>query len=129
MSQTEKQKLGQWGEERASLFLIENDYEIVERNFRIKEGEIDIIAWHKDEHDKLRKLSFIEVKTRSYGDGSAERAVDEEKMKKFYKACKCYCFERGIDIGYTSIMFEQISVYVEQFPDKFEIRKYVIPID
>ena len=92
-------------------------------------GEVDIIASHYDNYDKLKKLSFIEVKTRSYGEGSAERAVDEEKMKKFFKACQSYCFENNIDIGITPIMFEQISIYVERMPDKFVLRKYVIPVD
>ncbi len=127
--QTAKQKLGQWGEEQASLFLIKAGYEIVKRNYSIPQGEVDIIASHYDNYDKLKKLSFIEVKTRSYGEGSAERAVDEEKMKKFFKACQSYCFENNIDIGITPIMFEQISIYVERMPDKFVLRKYVIPVD
>lgn len=113
----------------ASLFLIKEGYKIEERNYQVPQGELDIIAWHTDPHDKLRKLSFIEVKTRSYGEGSAERAVDEEKMKKFFRACQSYCFERGVDITSTPIMFEQISIYVEQMPDKYTINKYVIPVD
>lgn len=129
MAKTTKRELGDWGEEQASLFLIKEGYEIVERNYQIPQGEVDIIGWHKDEHDGLRKLSFIEVKTRTYGDGSAERSVDKEKMKKFFKACQSYCFEHDIDAGNTPIMFEQISIYVERLPDKFEIKKYVIPVD
>ena len=35
---------GAAGEERASKYLIEKGYEILERNYRTKTGEIDIIA-------------------------------------------------------------------------------------
>lgn len=129
MAKTDKRELGDWGEEQASLFLIENGYQIVERNYQIPQGEIDIIAWHKDVADGLKKLSFIEVKTRSYGDGSAERAVTQEKMRKFFKACQAYCFKNNIDVGATSIMFEQVSIYIEKLPDKFELKKYVIPVE
>ena len=50
-------KLGQWGENRAEEFLINQGYRILERNYRIPGGEIDIIAEEKDE------IVFVEVKT------------------------------------------------------------------
>lgn len=54
------QILGARGEELVANHLISEGYEIIERNWRIKEGEIDLIA-----KDKLGRITFIEVKTRS----------------------------------------------------------------
>lgn len=56
--------LGEWGENAATRFLVKNGYKILEKNFRCRIGEIDIIAMDKE------VLVFIEVKTRrnlSYG--------------------------------------------------------------
>ncbi len=45
-----KKKIGNKGEELAEKFLQEHGYTIIERNFRCKQGEIDIIA--KDNEQK-----------------------------------------------------------------------------
>ena len=39
-----KQKLGRWGKIRAVCYFINNGYEILQRNYRCRFGEIDIIA-------------------------------------------------------------------------------------
>jgi len=59
-NRTEKRKIGDIGEEMASMFLVKHGFEIVERNYSKKWGEIDIIA------RKNIKLHFIEVKTVSH---------------------------------------------------------------
>ena len=55
-----KQKLGAFGEEVISTFLTHRGDEIVERNWRIREGEIDIISLGRD-----GVFHCVEVKTRS----------------------------------------------------------------
>lgn len=52
-------EFGYWGEELAEKYLKKKGYRIVERNFRCKLGEIDIIALYGTE------LVFVEVKTRN----------------------------------------------------------------
>ena len=52
-------QLGKIGEDLATNYLKKNKYKIIEKNFRIQNGEIDIIAIDK------KTLVFIEVKTRS----------------------------------------------------------------
>lgn len=49
--------VGRKGEEVASIFLARRGYRLVERNYRRKWGEIDIVA------EKEGKMRFIEVKT------------------------------------------------------------------
>lgn len=54
------------GEEIATRFLINSGFEIIDRNWRIKKGEIDIVAL-----SPKQEVVFCEVKTRSslyYGD-------------------------------------------------------------
>jgi len=131
MSKTEEQKIGRWGEEQASLFLIKQGYRIITRNYGFKKGEIDIIAWTKDKDETTNKLrpvlSFIEVKTRSFGYDSAERAVTVSKAKKIKQTAIKFCFERDIDPGETWIKFELVAVYYESGFKNVEFKKYIIP--
>ena len=63
-------QLGNFGETEASNYLKSKGYVILDRNFRIRQGEIDIIALQQN------ILCFIEVKTRKNSDfGLACEAV------------------------------------------------------
>ena len=57
MSPDRRQTLGQRGEEIAARHLERTGWRIVERNYRVREGEIDVIAARGD------VLAFCEVKT------------------------------------------------------------------
>ena len=54
-------KIGDKGEERAVRFLEQKGYEIIERNWRTRSGELDIIAY------KNETIVFFEVKTFTNG--------------------------------------------------------------
>lgn len=63
-------------------YLSEKGYEILERNYQKKTGEIDLIA----ETPEKDEIVFIEVKTRKTGTyGRPEEAVDQRKLKKIEK--------------------------------------------
>jgi len=80
-----KKKIGRFGEEVASSFLVGKGYKIIEKNYRCKFGEIDIIAIRGD------KLVFIEVKTRKGRKyGLPEEAVDFKKRDKLEKLALFY---------------------------------------
>ena len=65
------------GEKLARDFLKKRGYHILETNYRCPEGEIDIIAGHKD------SLVFIEVRTRkSLQFGTPEESITPTKMAK-----------------------------------------------
>ena len=133
MSQTEKQKRGSWGEERAALFLREQGYDIIDRNYTVilngkKAGEVDIIAWH-GKHHFGKTLCFIEVKTRGANDGSAERATKRrQKLSSFFTAAREYCLSKRVNIDATPIQFEQVSIYVGK-DGKASFQLYVIPVE
>jgi len=65
------------GEKIASDFLKKRGYHIKEANYRCREGEIDLIARHKD------YLVFIEVRTkRSLAFGTPEESITAAKREK-----------------------------------------------
>jgi len=123
---TKKRQFGDWGEEQASLFLVRQNYEIITKNCLTKYGELDIVAWGKDE--KIgRILCFIEVKTRGYGEESAEKATDWEKIKRMKLTAKIFCYQNKIDVDNTFIKFEHVSVYVNRSQNLVTFKKYLLP--
>ncbi|MBT4071098.1 MAG: YraN family protein [Candidatus Magasanikbacteria bacterium] len=122
------QRIGAWGEEEASLFLIQQGYEIAGRNISCRMGELDIIAWHEKPYNG-KTLCFIEVKTRGYGLGSGARATNKEKVRHMQLAAKWYCKHGGICIEDTPIQFEQISVYGGPDRGVVSLQHFIIPID
>ena len=92
--------LGRWGEEVAERYLKKKGYTIIERNFRCRLGEIDIIAL---DH---AQLVFIEVKTRKNQNyGLPCEAVNTEKIRHlkrtaayFKSTCTAYYNEERLDV-------------------------------
>jgi len=73
------------GEKLARDFLKKRGYRVKETNYRCTEGEIDIIAQHKD------SLVFIEVRTKkSLNFGSPEESITATKMKKLRSVAAHY---------------------------------------
>ena len=80
-----KTETGRLGEERVCACLTERGYRIVSRNFRIKGGEIDIIAENGD------YIAFVEVKTRKRGSMvSGFEAVNRRKQGLVIRAAAEY---------------------------------------
>jgi putative endonuclease len=68
---------------RAARYLRSQGYRIVATNFRVKEGEIDLVAWDGD------VLVFIEVKSRTSLD-APESAVGFRKRTRVIRAAQAY---------------------------------------
>ncbi len=80
-----KKLLGKEGEDRAARFLMKQGYRILERNYRTRSGEIDLIALHDG------AVVFVEVKTRtSDAFGAPELAVTPRKQQRMVKAALGY---------------------------------------
>lgn len=104
---SDTRRIGKEGEELCCQYLQNNGYQIMERNFRCKEGEIDIIAKDKDE------WVFIEVKTRTNGHyGLAAEAMTKWKRQRMLKAIRYYTYCRHLETSYIRI--DVIEVYVEE---------------
>ncbi len=82
--ETRKDK-GKKGEELAAKFLCKNGYTILERNFRLKLGEIDLVC------KKSNTIVFVEVKTRkNLKFGFPEESVDLRKRAKLNQVASVY---------------------------------------
>ena len=85
---THQSQLGKIGEDIACEELVKKSYKIIERNFRRKWGELDIIAKAPD-----KTLVFVEVKTvYAYSETGIqpEEQLTSAKLKKFKKAASLY---------------------------------------
>ncbi len=75
---------GKKGEEIAASFLRSQGYDIIEKNFRTRHGEIDIIA--DDGY-----ISFIEVRSvNSKAFGLPEQSIDRRKQDQITKTALMY---------------------------------------
>lgn len=86
-----KQVLGSIGEKAAIEYLEGRGYTIVEKNFRCKLGEIDIIAADND------VIAFIEVKTRSSDIfGTPGEAVNFYKQRKIVQTALAFIKQKKL---------------------------------
>ncbi len=98
-----RQLLGKQGEIEAGKFLVGRGYKIIERNFRCRFGEIDIIAREKN------FVVFIEVKTRSNSNyGSAASAVTPRKQQQISRVAQLYLIEK--DMTNCDARFDVVEV-------------------
>ena len=90
-------ELGHIGEQLAIEYLLKKEYKILERNYRYKKAEVDILAQKEDE------LIVIEVKTRTSNYfGNPEEFVNYKKIKLLTEAVDNYINEKDFCLLYTS---------------------------
>ncbi|TAE04195.1 MAG: YraN family protein [Bacteroidetes bacterium] len=110
-------KLGQKGEDLACNYLISKGFQILERNFRHKRFEIDLIVKHEN------TIVFVEVKLRSsLNFGNPEDFVSQKQQNRIIEAANFYLSEKNID---SEIRFDIIAISnlqkpeIEHFEDAF----------
>ena len=98
------QELGDKGEEIAAKYVEMMGFEIIERNFRCKLGEIDLIIKDKDE------LVFVEVKTRGQKMyGTPGEAVNKQKKNHIYHVAEYYLMMNHLEHVFCRI--DVIEIY------------------
>jgi putative endonuclease len=103
----DRQTLGKLGEDLAVLSLEKNGYQIKERNFRVRAGEVDIVAVDDD------VLVFVEVKARSgKGFGTPAEAVSLRKQQQIAKAALFYINKH--DLHNVEARFDVVSVLIQK---------------
>ena len=118
MSANRRHILGAYGESLAAKYLEDLGYEIIERNWRCREGELDLIARERD------SWVFVEVKTRrsdSADDGFS--AIDELKQQKIRRAIREWCRVR--EVASLRLRIDAISVFISGSKIRFEHLKQV----
>jgi putative endonuclease len=91
MKTKNNQSTGALGEEAVAQFLVDRDCEIIERNWRIREGEIDIVALNP-----TGIFSFVEVKTRSsVAFGHPFEALNRDKAHRMQRLALAWLATHG----------------------------------
>ena len=99
-------ELGALGEALAVEFLQKNKYKIVERNWRFKKAEVDIIA------QKNNVLAIVEVKTRSSNYfGNPQDFVNQKKIKLLVEAVNEYVNAKNLDV---EVRFDIVAITKSQ---------------
>lgn len=105
--------LGQIGERLALQTLEQRGYHVLQRSFRCKLGEIDLVAEERDD------LVFVEVKTRrGSAFGLPEEAVTWKKQRKLIAVAGFYrdlhnCAGRSWRIDVVAVQFRRNGVLQE----------------
>lgn len=80
-----KHLLGKFAENRAEKLLVAAGLRILDRNYRCRQGEIDLVAQDGD------TLVFVEVRSRSRQDyGSAAESITTAKQRRIIAAARQY---------------------------------------
>jgi putative endonuclease len=96
---------GAWGEELALRYLTRRGYELVERNYRTRYGELDLILRQAD------TLVFVEVKMRrGVGFGDPLEAVTPRKQAAIRALAERYLSEKEPD--FDAVRFDVVGILV-----------------
>lgn len=107
--------IGILGEALAEKYIKNQGYIVIEKNFRCKIGEIDIVGKDK-EH-----ITFIEVKSRYNKDfGSPAEAVNYYKQRKLYKTAEFYIMKNKL-YNFT-FRFDVIEILLKLESNRYELR-------
>src|ERR1700730_16335294 len=106
MSDARRHRLGRLREELAAEHLVRRGFQIVERNYRTRWGELDIVAFDG------RTLAFCEVKTRrlSGGSGSPVEGLGPSKRARVRKMAGSWLIERRERPYADEVRFDAIGV-------------------
>jgi putative endonuclease len=115
---SDKIKKGKEGEDLAAKFLESKGYEIIERNFRHKRNEIDLIV------KKTNWLIFVEVKYRtSAAFGYPEDFVDYKKVRNVVDAAVEYQYKinwkGNVRYDIVSVLEMHGKTEIKHFEDAF----------
>lgn len=99
-------QLGRAGEGLAASHLSAQGWQIVERNLRLRQGELDIVAL---DH---ATLVFVEVKTRrSFVTGVPQAAVTPDKLRRLRRLAGEYLMERSTP--HRDVRIDVVAVHAQ----------------
>ena len=106
MKRENLRKTGSRMEDIAADYLAAHGVRILERNFRSREAEVDIIGRQGS------TILFVEVKARAENEksGTALEAVGPAKQKRICRCADYYLYRNGIDPYSTGIRFDVVAV-------------------
>ena len=123
LSDAEKKGFGRAGEDLAAQFLRSRGYQILEKNYRCRLGEIDLIV----QDGKNQDIHFVEVKTRhSVASVSPYELVPYGKQRRISRAAQHYIAAKRL--GDVSADFAVLIVDYSQGSPQFELIENAFPL-
>ncbi len=106
-------EIGKQGEELAVDFLVKNNFKILNRNWRLRKFEVDIIAEQNNE------LVFIEVKARTSIQAALNDLFPYNKQKQLMNALHEYCILNNIqaESRIDALLVDMKSFEVYHYPN------------
>jgi len=120
---TPSQRIGSQGEDIAADYLEKKNYKILQRNYRSRQGEIDIICLDETGDTDDNVLVFVEVKARRVLDyGVPTESVTSEKIGRMRRAAEVYIMLNGLDevccrFDVVGIVFNPGETQIEHIQD------------
>lgn len=112
--------LGADGEEAAARALVRDGWTLLDRNARVRAGEIDLVV------ERRGVLGFVEVKARrSRAAGTPEEAVDARKAARVAACAAEYLARRGLAEAPRELLLAAVDMDASGRP--VEVR--IVPIE
>ena len=106
---------GKEGEDRACEYLLSKGFAIIERNWRTKDGEIDIIAFKND------TIVFLEVKTLPNGTiDMIQRELNYQKQQRILKTSKRFLLNHR-QYSNSYVRYDVIVIDMPGFEEVYHI--------
>jgi putative endonuclease len=116
-----RQLFGKDGERVAEQYLRKKGYTLVERNYRCRGGEVDLIVLDR------KVIVFVEVKTRSgHSFGTPAEAVESRKQQRMVQAAQFFLNNKGLHerearFDVVGITWLKGAPHVEHIQNAFEV--------
>ncbi len=113
-NKTEKQQIGKLGEDLACRFLMKHGFEIVERNYWQKCGEIDIIAKNKGivHFIEVKSVSCENINNVSDNGYRPEDNLHSWKLERLKRTIQVYLNNKSVS-DETNWKFDVVTVYID----------------
>ena len=121
LRQTSTREKGKEGERLAARFLEKKGFRILERNYRNRLGEIDIVA------EDRGVMVFVEVRTLKQTAGhSPEETIQWKKQQRLSRTALAYIQYKGLEdrparFDVVAVEFAANRATLRHTPDAFEI--------
>lgn len=107
--------IGQSGEDRAAEYLIGLGFKLLERNFRCRWGEADLVVWDGQE------VYLVEVKARTgTGFGLPAEAIGHKKLQRMQRVAQEYEAVRQtrlpVRLGLVTILGDSLPELIVDLP-------------
>lgn len=117
------QKIGEIGEKLACMFLMKHRFSVIDTNYTIKAGEIDIVAkkgkiWHFIEVKSVSRVTLDDVSSETSG-FRPEENMHPHKIQRFVRTVEYYRMAK--DLEEEDFQIDLALVYINQVDKKGKV--------